>query len=190
MQYVIIALFMALVFALCFGVDRLCKKLFPKDERKSVRLPRRSVIFGILLTFLGFSAPLMLWSQLAWYLRISCLVVLLMGIFLLVQYFSFSIRYGEEGFTCRTLGKKPVCSSYADILGQKSLLARSGVNSTLYTKHGEVPIYSAQTGVQDFLKTAFSVWCEKNGIVPDTVENNPDYLTYFPEPYPPSNALP
>ena len=182
MQYVIIALFMALVFGLCFGVDRLCKTLFPKDERKAVRLPRRSVIFGILLSFLGFSALLGFWEQLEWYFRAGCFIVFFMGIFLLVQYFSFSIRYDEEGFTCRTFGKKPVCSSYADILGQKSLITRSGVNSTLYTKRGEVPIYSAQTGVQDFLKTAFAVWCEKNGIAPDTVENNPDYLTYFPEP--------
>ena len=182
MQYVILAVFMAAVFGICFGVDRLCRKLFPKDPRKTVRLPRKSVIFGILLTFVAFAAPLMFWEQLEWYLRIGCLIVLLMGIFLLVQYFSFSIRYDDEGFECRTLGKKPVVSTYADILGQKSIIARSGVNSTLYTKNGEVPIFSAQVGVQEFLRTAFSAWCESGGIDPDTVENNPAYYTYFPEP--------
>ena len=182
MQYVIIALFMALIFGLCFGIDRLCRKLFPKDSRKAVRLPRRSVIFGILLTFVAFAFLLMAWSQMAVYLRIGSFIVLIMGIFLLVQYFSFSIHYDGEGFTCRTLGKKPLHSTYADILGQKSIIARSGVNSTLYTKNGEVPIFSAQIGVQDFLKTAFAAWCEAGGIDPDTVENNPAYFTYFPEP--------
>lgn len=182
MQYVIIALFMALVFGLCFGVDRLCRKLFPRDERKVVRLPRRSAVFGILLSFFGFAAMLFFWRQLEWYFRVGAALVLLLGIFLLVQYFSFSIRYDAEGFVYRGFFKKPVASTYGEISGQRSLLTRSGVNSTLYTKHGEVPIFSALQGVQDFLKTAFSVWCEKNGIEPDTVENNPAYFTYFPEP--------
>lgn len=182
MPYLILILFMALVFGICFGVDRLIKKLVPTDDRKAVRLPRRSVIFGILLTFLGFVMLLNFWSQLEWYFRIGSGIVLLMGIFLLVQYSAFSIRYDEEGFTCRSLGKKPMYCRYEEILGQKSIVARSGVNSTLYTVHGEVPIYSAQAGVDDFLKTAFSVWCKKSGTDPDAVENNPAYLTYFPEP--------
>lgn len=182
MQYVILLAFMALVFGLCYMVDKLIKHFFPKDERKAVRLPRKSVIFGILLTFVAFAAPLMFWNQLEWYIRVGCGIVLLMGAFLLVQYFSFSIRYDKEGFTYRTLGKKPMDCRYEDILGQKSLLTRSGVNSALYTICGEVPIYSAQVGVQDFLKTAFAAWCEKKGIDPETVENNPNFLVYFPEP--------
>lgn len=182
MQYVILLAFMAAVFGICFLVDRLIKHFIPQDDRKAVRLPRKSAIFGILLTFVAFAAPLMFWEQLEWYIRIGCGIVLLMGVFLLVQYFSFSIRYDEEGFTYRTLGKKAMTCRYEDILGQKSLLTRSGVNATLYTKQGEVPIYSAQVGVQDFLKTAFAAWCRETGTDPESVENNPSYLVYFPEP--------
>lgn len=182
MKYVIVLLFMAAVFGLCFLVDRLCRRLFPADPRKAVRLPRRSVIFGVLLTFLGFTAWLVYWPQFAWYLRVSSILVLVMGVFLLVQYFSFSIRYDEEGFEYRTLGKKAMTCHYDEILGQESLLTRSGVHSTLYTKQGELPIYTALVGLPEFLKTAFSHWCEAKGIDPDTVENNPQYLTYFPKP--------
>lgn len=182
MQYLLVAIFMVLVFGICFGVDKLIKKLVPTDARKAVRLPRRSAVFGLLLTFLGFVMLLNFWNQLEWYFRIGSGIVLLMGVFLHWQYSAFSIRYDEEGFTCRSLGKKPMHCRYEEILGQKSIIARSGVNSTLYTEHGEIPIYSAQTGVQDFLETAFAAWCEKKGVDPDTVENNPNYLTYFPEP--------
>ena len=178
----LLLILMAVVFGLCFGVDRLCRRLFPADPRKAVRLPRRSVIFGTLLTFLGFTALLMFWSQLQWHFRAAALFVLALGLFLLVQYFSFSIRYDDEGFAYRTLGKKPMTCRYEDILGQKSLLTRSGVNSTLYTTQGEVPVYTALVGLPDFLRKAFSRWCDAKGIDPDTVENNPQYLTYFPEP--------
>ena len=181
MQYVILFLIMAAVFGICFLVDRLCRKIFPGDGRKAVRLPRRSVIFGILLTFFAFAVMLSFWQELSGYLRAGCFIVLAMGLFLLAQYFAFSIRYDAEGFTFRALGKKPYTAKYADILGQKALITRSGVNSSLYLKDGEVPIFSAQVGAQEFLKTAFAAWCEAKGIDPDTVENNPAYLVYFPE---------
>lgn len=181
MLYIFLAVFMAAVFGICYGVDRLCRRL-PKDNRKAVRLPRRSVIFGIVLTFLGFAAMLSFWTQLQWFFKAAAAFSMCLGLFLLVQYFAFSIRYDAEGFTFRTLGKKPYTAKYCNILGQKSLIARSGVNSTLYLTDGEVPIYSAQVGVQDFLKTAFAAWCKAKNIDPDTVENNPEYLVYFPEP--------
>ncbi len=177
---------MALVLGLCWCVDQLFKKLFPKDARqlagKVVRLPRRTAVFGVLLTFFAVVMELNWFSRLAWYMHLAAALVLLLGVWLLVQFLSFSIYYDDEGFTYRNLGRKAENFRYGDILGQRSLLTRSGVNSTLYLSGGEIPVYSAMQGAGDFLQKAFYRWCEATGTDPETVENNPQYLTWFPEP--------
>lgn len=180
MQYVYLLGFMAVIFGVCWSVDMLCKRLWPKHPGKTVRLPKRTAVFGILLLVLGIAVVFLAWETDSVYFRFGSFLVPAIGLLLAVQYLSFSISYDAEGFVYRSLGKKPMKSAYADILGQKSVIARSGVNSVLYTKNGEVPIYSAQEGVQDFLKTAFAAWCQATGTDPEAVENNPRYLTYFP----------
>lgn len=181
MQYLYLLIFMGIIFILCFGIDKLFGKVIPRDNRKAVRQRRRTVTFGVLLTFFGFVILLGFYSQLSWYLRVGCVIVMLMGVFLLVQYFAFAIRYDENGFSYKALGKKGFSCAYGEILGQTSLLTRSGVNSTIYTKKGGMHVYSSLEGLDQFLKTAFAHWCEEKGVDPDTVENNPQYLTYFPE---------
>ena len=37
-------------------------------------------------------------------------------------------------------------------------------------------------GLDAFLNKAFFRWCSAKGIDPDSVENNPRMLTYFPDP--------
>ena len=50
-----IAILCAFVFLVCFLVDLLLRKLFPKEKieksKQVVHLPRRQAIFGIILTF-------------------------------------------------------------------------------------------------------------------------------------------
>jgi len=177
---------MALVLGMCWGVDQLLKKLFPKDARqqsgKVVRLPRRTAIFGVLLTFFPVALELNSARSLEWFWHLAAAVVLLLGAWLLWQYFSFSVYYDNEGFTYRNLGRRAQDFRYEDILGQRSLLTRAGVNSTLYLPGCEIPVYSAMQGAGDFLQKAFYRWCEATGTDPDSVENNPQYLTWFPEP--------
>lgn len=182
MQYLFLLGFAGVIFGLCFLVDRLWQKWFPKDLRKVVRLPRKTVIFGIVLTFLGCFFLLNFFDELSAYLRMGCVLVSLMGLLLLGRYATFSIRYDEEGFLYRSFGKKPISCKYGDILGQRSVLTRAGVQTALYVPDGEVPLDSSMVGLHDFLKTAFSVWCRETGTDPDAVENNPSYFTYFPEP--------
>lgn len=185
MKYLLLALLLGCVFLLCWGVDSLIKKLFPKhpqqESGKSVRLPRYGVIVGIFMTFIAFVAELFYFSQLEWYVHVACVVSFSMGVFLLVQYGAFAIYYDAEGFVYRDLQHRAKSYRYGDILGQKSILTRSGVNSTLYLKGGEIIVYSAMQGLNEFLRYAFHHWCEEKGIDPDSVENNPQYLTYFPE---------
>ena len=185
MPYLFLALLAGLVFLLCWGVDNLIKKLFPKhpqqESGKAVRLPRYGVIVGIFMTFVAFVAELFFFEELEWYLHVACVVTLAMGVFLLWQNLAFGIFYDSEGFVYRDLRHKAKFYAYKDILGQKSLLTRSGVHSTLYLEGGEIIVYSAMQGLNEFLRYAFHHWCEEKGIDPDTVENNPQYLTYFPE---------
>ena len=187
MKYVFLALFCGVIFLLCFLVDKLIQKLFPKhDLEKSkmvVRPPRKSAIFGILLLFF----PLM--ALLFWMpedgdalLTICCIGAMLMGAFLLFTYFSVAIYYGEDSFLYKTLrgGKKEY--RYSEIRGQRSLMTRGGINTILFVGEDEINLYSAMQNLNPFLKHAFFRWCDARGIDSDTVENNPRMFTWFPDP--------
>ena len=57
------------------------------------------------------------------------------------------------------------------------------VSAIISTMAGdEIQLYSAMQGLSDFLNKAFFRWCEQKGIDPDTVENDPSMLVFFPEP--------
>lgn len=62
MKYVLLLLFCALVFLVCFLVDRLLQKLFPKHEleksKSVVRPPQKSATFGVLLLVIPLMALL------------------------------------------------------------------------------------------------------------------------------------
>ena len=60
MKYVLLLIFCALVFLVCFLVDKLLQKLFPKHEleksKSVVRPPQKSATFGVLLVFIPLMA--------------------------------------------------------------------------------------------------------------------------------------
>ena len=62
MKCVLLLLFCALVFLVCFLVDRLLQKLFPKHEleksKSVVRPPQKSATFGVLLLVIPLMALL------------------------------------------------------------------------------------------------------------------------------------
>ena len=71
---------------------------------------------------------------------------------------------------------------YEEITGQRAYLAKSGWNTNLYARDDEIQLYAALQGVSEFLNKAFFAWCRQKGIDPDTVENDPHMLVFFPEP--------
>lgn len=186
MKYILYILLIAVIFGLYALVDFLFKKLFARSKTEqsgqAVRLPRYSPILGLLIALLGLIALLFLPGEGQWALRAGCAVVLVMGLFLLVNFFRFGIFYDDNCFVCRSLTKKAKTYYYKDITGQRSFLARSGVNISLYVDGDEIQLYSAMQGLDSFLNKAFYSWCQAKGIDPDTVENNPHMLTFFPEP--------
>ena len=174
----------AVVFGLCFLLDRLFQKLFPKSDlqksKKTVRMPRRCVVFGILLLTVSFAVLLFFGSDTL--LLIGSIVGMLLGALLLGYYFSFSICYNDEAFLYRDLRHRKTQYTYAQILGQRSLMTRSGINVTLLVADDSVMLTSAMEGASAFLQHAFFRWCGEKGIDPDSVENNPRMLTFFPDP--------
>ena len=186
MQYVLYVLLIAVIFGLVALVDFLLKKLFPKEgamkSGKAVRMPRYSAILGIIMTGLGFVALLFLPMEGETFLMLGCVVVLIMGLYLVVSYARFGIFYDDEQFTYRTLTQKAKTYRYSEIRGQRSFVAKSGLNTMLYAAGDEIRLYSAMQGLGDFLNKAFFRWCDQTGIDPDTVENNPSMLHFFPDP--------
>lgn len=187
MKYVFLALFCGVVFLICFLIDKLLQKLFPKHELENsknvVRPPRKSAVFGVLLLVFPLMA-LLFWMPEEGdpLLTICCIGAMLMGAFLLFTFFSVAIYYGEDGFLYKTLrgGKKEY--RYADIRGQRSLMTRGGVNTILFVGEDELNLYSAMQNLNPFLKHAFFRWCQAKGIDPDGIENNPRLFTWFPDP--------
>jgi len=184
MSYLLYFLLIAVIFGLIALVDLLIKKLLPKPKHVQkgniVRMPRYSFIMGLLITLFAvmmlLTVPIrkqpLLWAG-GW-------IVLAMGAFLLFNFFRFAIFFDDDGFTYRTLTKKAKSYTYDRITAQESFLAKSGWNSTLYVAGDEIPLTAAMQGVDKFLNHAFFRWCDKKGIDPDTVENDPTMLVFFP----------
>ncbi len=187
MPWLYLAIIGAVVFALCFLVDLLVKKIARKTSAeqngKSVRMPRKGAVLGTLMLFLPV-VILLFWMPEGGdtLLLVGSIVVFLMGIILLVQYFAFAIYYDDTQFVCKDMHRKKKCYTYDQIRGQRSLQMKSGVHTTLYVADDVIELDSAMQGAGAFLSKAFFRWCELKNIDPDSIKNNPRMLTFFPDP--------
>jgi len=184
MIYLLYFLLIAVIFGLVALCDLALKKLLPKPKHAQkgnvVRMPRYSFIFGMILTVFAVMALLFVPYAEQKALWLSGWFVLAMGVFLLFNFFRFGIFFDEDGFTYRTLTKKERSYRYDEITAQESFLAKSGWNSTLYVRGDEISLTAAMQGVDKFLNKAFFAWCRQKDIDPDSVENNPTMLVFFP----------
>lgn len=185
-QFIPILIVAALVFGVCYLVDKAFAKMFRSKAQhrsgRAVRANKRYGIFGVILTVLGIMAvcvgitdgPVLIWGG---------IVVLLMGICLAVYYLSFGIFYdGESLLYCR-FGKKDVTYYYKDIVGQKLYLIQGGnIVVELHMKDGSaVSVQSAFDGVYPFLDTAFAGWCLQTGRDPQSCDfHDPSQSLWFP----------
>ena len=185
-QFLPIALIAAVIFGLCYLVDKTFSKLFRSKAQhrsgKAVRASKRYGIFGVVLTVLGIMAvcvgitdgPVLIWGG---------LIVLLMGIALAVYYLSFGIFYDGESLLLQRFGKKDVTYSYKDIVGQKLYLIQGGnIVVELHMADGSaVSVQSSFDGVYPFLDTAFAGWCLQTGRDPQSCDfHDPSQSLWFP----------
>ena len=185
-QFLPIALIAAVIFGLCYLVDKTFSKLFrSKAQHRSgmaVRANKRYGIFGVVLTVLGIMAifvgitdgPVLLWGG---------AIVLLMGVSLAVYYLSFGIFYDGESLLLQRFGKKDVTHYYKDIVGQKLYLIQGGnIVVELHMKNDSaVSVQSSFDGVYPFLDTAFAGWCLQTGRNPQDCDfHDPSQSLWFP----------
>ena len=185
-QLIPIALVAAVIFGICYLVDKTFSKLFrSKAQHRSgmaVRANKRYGLFGVVLTILGILAicvgvtdgPVLLWGG---------VIVLLMGIALAIYYLSFGIFYDGESMLLQSFGKKDVTHYYRDIVGQKLYLIQGGnIVVELHMADGTaVSVQSSFEGVYPFLDTAFAGWCLQTGRDPQSCDfHDPSQSLWFP----------
>jgi len=186
MQIIPILVVAALVFGVCYLVDKAFTKAFRSKAQHmsgmAVRLTKRYGIFGVIFSVLGIMAivigandePVLLWGG---------IIVLLMGIALAIYYLSFGIFYDGETFLQSRFGKKDIACRYEDIVGQKLYLVQGGnIIVELHMKDGSaVSLQSSMDGVYPFLDTAFAAWCLQTGRDPQSCDfHDPSQSLWFP----------
>ncbi len=186
MQIVLILLIAAVIFGMCYLVDKGFTRLFrSKAQHRSgmaVRAARRYGIFGVILSVLGIMAicvgisddSVLLWGG---------LIVLGMGICLAVYYLSFGVFYDGESFLYSRFGRAGLTYTYKDILGQKLYLVQGGsIIVELHMADGSVvSLQSSMDGIYPFLDTAFAAWCMQTGRDPLSCDfHDPSRSLWFP----------
>ena len=168
MQALGILIVAAIVFLLCWIVDKLFSKLFrSKAQQRSgmaVRANKRYGVFGVVLSVLGIlgivagvrGEKLLLWCG---------IVVLLMGSALTVHYLSFGIFYDGESYLLCRFAKKSQEHRFCEIVSQRLYLVTGGSTVIELTlKDGStLTLQSTMDGVYPFMDTAFAGWCMQTG---------------------------
>lgn len=186
MQAIFILLIAALVFAICWGVDKLFTGLFrSKAQHRSglaVRASKRYGIFGVMFSVLGIlgiitgmvGEQVLLWAG---------VVVLLMGIGLAVHYLSYGIFYDGESFLLCRFGRRSQEHRYSEIVSQKLYVITGGstVIELTLTDGSTVSVQSTMEGVYPFMDTAFAGWCLETGHQMDQCDfYDPSKSWWFP----------
>ena len=172
-QLIPILLIAAIIFGICYLVDKAFSKLFrSKAQHRSgmaVRANKRYGVFGVILSCLGILAicvgvtdgPVLLWGG---------VIVLLMGAALAGYYLSFGIFYDGESLLLSRFGKKDVTYFYKDIVVELHMADGSAVS-----------VQSSFEGVYPFLDTAFAGWCLQTGRDPMSCDfHDPSQSLWFP----------
>ena len=180
MFYVIIALFCACIFGLCFLVDRLLSRgKTGGPAPNTVRQPRRAFVIGIVLLVAGVACALFVPGGLG---LIGGVVIALLGAVLIVSYFSFAVDYDDEGFTVRGL-RTSGRYRFAQITGEQAVATRGGIHVMLLAGDTTVELSEAMQGARAFLSHAYYAWCRQKGIAPeDNPPPAPEALVWFEEP--------
>ncbi len=182
LTYLPVLIILALVFALCFLVDKLFQKLFrSRKQHKSgsaIKMNNRNALIALVLVFLGIAGIF----QGGWLILLGG-VVLLGGGALLIYFLSYGIYYDEESFLVSSFGKQSREYFYKDIKEQQLYLVAGGnMIVELHMENGEVvSLQTIMTGVFPFLDHAFSVWCKARGLDPERCEfHDPKEGKWFP----------
>lgn len=186
MEYVIIILLAALIFGVCYLVDKAFTRLFRSKAQHmsglAVRVSKRYGSFGVIFFVLGMAAVFTGLGD-GWVLLCGGILVALMGVAMAVHYLTFGIFYDEDSFLVGKFGRKSVAYRYDRIKGQLLYVSGNSVIIELHMTDGKtVSLQSGMEGVYPFLDKAFAGWCRQKGIDPESCEfHDPDNSLWFPQ---------
>lgn len=185
MELLAVSLVAALVFGVCFLVDKGFTTLFrSQTQHKSglaVRLNKKYGAFGLILFVLGLSAVFTGLGQ-GWALMVGGILIALVGIALVVYYMTFGVFYDDDGFILTTFGKRSTTYRYQDIKSQQLYASYGSILIELHMVDGRsVQLQAGMVGVYPFLDKAFAAWCAQKGIRPeDCAFHDPQSSCWFP----------
>ena len=186
MQTVAILLVAAIVFGLCYLIDKAFTKRFRSKAQHmsgmAVRANKMYGIFGVVLTILGILA-IVVGITGAILLLIGGIIVLGMGIGLAIHYLGFGIFYDGETFLVSRPGKQSISHRFEEIQEQKLYLIQGGnILVELHLTDGSaVSLQSTMDGIYPFLDTAFAGWCLQTGRDPQSCDfHDPSKHWWFP----------
>ena len=185
MGIVTILIICAVVFGICYLVDKGFTKLFRSQTQhfsgKAVRLSKRYGSIGLLIAVLGLIAVFMGIPE-DWVLMVGGALVLLMGIGLVVYYMSYGVFYDENSFLFMSLGKKNKTYYYYAIRAQQLYNNQGHLLIELQMKDGNViQLQSTMSGCYEFMDHAFAAWLKQTGRrVEDCPYYDPANSCWFP----------
>ncbi len=167
MEFVLVVLVVAIVFGLCFLVDKGFTKLFRSQAQhksgKAVRLNKHYGSSGLILAVLGLAALFQGIGE-GWLMIAGGILIIAVGIGLVVYYMTYALFYDEDSFLFQRFGKPPVTYAYGDILSQQLYNNQGHLLIELYMADGKtVALQSTMAGCYDFMDHAFSAWLRQTG---------------------------
>ena len=185
MQLIPLLLIAAVIFGICYLVDKIFSKLFrSKAQHRScmaVRVSKTYGVIGTVLIIIGILA--IITPDPSRLLLFGGIFVLLMGAALAAHYLTKGIFYDGESFLVTGLMKKGRTYTYRQISEQRLYLIQGGsiVIDLLMDDGSSVSVQSTMTGVYPFLDTAFAAWCLQTGKDPQSCDfHDPSKHWWFP----------
>ena len=175
----------ALVFGVCFAIDKGFTRLFRSQAQHrsglAVRLNKKYGAFGLILFVLGV-ATFFSGIGKGWLLMAAGGLIVAVGIGLVVYYMTFGVFYDETGFVLTTFGKRSTLYRYRDIKSQQLYNSYGNILIELHMTDGRsVQLQAGMTGVYPFLDKAFAAWCTQKGIDPESCSfHDPQNSCWFP----------
>ena len=168
MGLVTVILIVAVVFGLCYLVDKGFTKIFRSKKQhmsgKAVRLSKRYGSIGIIMFALGTAAAFMGGNDRDWLLLACGCVLVLGGIALITYYMSFGVYYDEDSFLVVRFGKKELTYKFGDIRCQQLYATTGNVVVELHMTDGtHFQVHTGMTGMYPFMDHAFDAWLLQTG---------------------------
>ena len=185
MEWIATLIIAAIVFGLCFLVDKGFTRVFRGQQQHrsgtAVRLNKRYGSIGLIVAVLGiaclFAAPdqgAILW--------IAGPILVLGGGALVAWYLSFGVYYDAEAFLVTNLFKKTRRYTYDQIKAQQLFTASGNVIIELHLLDGTaVQLQGNMDGTYAFMEFAFHRWLDATGrFKSDCTFYAPDQSCWFP----------